>query len=160
MTDFFNPLRLPMVFLLLGLTAIVPLSLAQNKAPDTTQTLTALLDDFLAGASINDRAAHDRFWADELIYTSSSGARFGKAAILSGLESGTPDEEPLPQYSASQVQVQDFGELAVVTFRLLAHLDGELTDQYFNTGVFRFSEAGWRAVTWHATRIPPEFADQ
>ncbi|HEU0106862.1 MAG TPA: hypothetical protein VFT38_11870, partial [Vicinamibacteria bacterium] len=31
--------------------------------------LTRLLREFLAGASRNDAAAHERFWAEDLIYT-------------------------------------------------------------------------------------------
>ena len=41
-------------------------------APDAAE-LTKLLNDFLAGASRNDIAMHDRFWADDLIYTRSAG---------------------------------------------------------------------------------------
>ena len=40
------------------------------------------LNDFLDGASKNDPAVHERFWADELIYTGSSGRRIGKADIM------------------------------------------------------------------------------
>ena len=50
-----------------------------------TDELTAMLHDFLAGASQNDAAAHDRFWAEELVYTSSAGERRGKAEIMHGL---------------------------------------------------------------------------
>jgi hypothetical protein len=35
-----------------------------------------------ADESRNDAAAHERFWAEELIYTGSSGKRIGKADIL------------------------------------------------------------------------------
>ncbi|HEY2799027.1 MAG TPA: hypothetical protein VGI85_00400, partial [Chthoniobacterales bacterium] len=45
---------------------------ATSPAPDAAE-LTKLLKDFLAGASRNDVAMHDRFWADDLIYTGSSG---------------------------------------------------------------------------------------
>ena len=34
------------------------------------EVLTGMLNEFLAGASINDAAAHDRFWAEDLVYTS------------------------------------------------------------------------------------------
>lgn len=144
----------------LGLSALPLFGFAQDQDTDRSRALSALLDEFLTGASINDRATHEAFWADDLVYTSSSGQRFGKATILSGLDAGTPEEGPFPRYSASEVQVRDFGELAVVTFRLLAHQDGELIDQYFNTGVFRHADDGWRAVTWHATRIPSETGDE
>ena len=50
--------------------------------PDEAE-LTRLLRAFLAGAS--DLAAHERFWADELVYTGSSGRRIGKADIVRDL---------------------------------------------------------------------------
>ena len=55
-------------------------------APDAAE-LTKMLNDFLAGASKNDAAAHDRFWADDLIYTRSTGVRTTKAEIMKGLQS-------------------------------------------------------------------------
>jgi hypothetical protein len=54
---------------------------AAPPAPDAAE-LTKLLKDFLAGASRNDLAAHERFWTEDLIYTGSVGRRFGKADIL------------------------------------------------------------------------------
>jgi hypothetical protein len=158
------PIRSALALLLsiaIGLAALSSAALARDsgKDDDTARVLGSLLDEFLAGASINDRATHEAFWADELIYTSSSGLRFGKADILAGLDAGSQASASVPIYSADDVTVQDFGELAVVTFRLLAHQDDELVAQYFNTGVFRRFEQGWRAVTWQATQIPPEASD-
>jgi len=51
-------------FLLLFVTGAV----AAQTAPDAAE-LAKLLNDFLAGASRNDAAIHERFWADDLIYT-------------------------------------------------------------------------------------------
>src|SRR5205085_831825 len=48
--------------------------LPAQSAPDAAE-LTKLLQDFLAGARKNDIAMHDRFWADELVYTSALGRR-------------------------------------------------------------------------------------
>ena len=45
-----------------------------QTAPDAA-ALTSLLKEFLDGASRNDAAMHDRFWAEDLIYTGSSGRR-------------------------------------------------------------------------------------
>ena len=50
-------------------------------APDAEE-LTRLLQQFLERASRNEVAVHDRFWADDLIYTSSSERRIGKADIM------------------------------------------------------------------------------
>ena len=60
--------------ILLVLSAVLP----AQTAPDAAE-LTKLLQDFLAGAGRNDAAMHERFWADDLIYTSSAGRQIGKA---------------------------------------------------------------------------------
>jgi len=118
--------------------------------------LARLLERFLDGASVNDARVHDRFWAEDLIYTGSDGRRFGKAEIMASLsdpEAGSEANAPAPpEYSARDITIRVFGETAVVTFRLLARKDDELVGEYFNTGVFRKRERGWRAVTWQATR--------
>ena len=55
------------------------------------QQLSALIHEFMDGASRNDAAVHQRFWAEDLVYTSSAGKRFGKAEILAGM---SPQAEP------------------------------------------------------------------
>ncbi|HEX7771934.1 MAG TPA: nuclear transport factor 2 family protein, partial [Pyrinomonadaceae bacterium] len=56
-------------------------SVFAQTAPDAAE-LTKLLNEFLAGASRNDPAVHERFWADDLIYTRSAGRRVNKAEVL------------------------------------------------------------------------------
>src|SRR5258707_993232 len=51
------------VLLLLALGAIA--QTAPSTAKDAAE-LTKLLNEFLAGASRNDAAVHDRFWADDV----------------------------------------------------------------------------------------------
>ena len=69
---------------------MLTLSLHAQTAPDAAE-LAKLLKEFLAGASRNDAAMHDRFWAEDLIYTGSSGRRLcvafprGNAARFSAL---------------------------------------------------------------------------
>lgn len=117
--------------------------------------LHALLDAFLEGASINDVKMHDRFWAEDLIYTSSAGERRGKAEIMTALGSA-PEADPggLPEYSAEGVNIRVFDDFAVITFRLVAGMPDGNANEYFNTGVFRLDDGNWRAFTWQATRIP------
>src|ERR1044071_7958231 len=43
------------------------------QTPTDAAELTNLLIAFLAGASRHDAAVHDRFWAEDLLYTGSSG---------------------------------------------------------------------------------------
>lgn len=117
--------------------------------------LSRLLGEFLVGASINDAATHQRFWAEDLVYTSSAGQRFGKAEIMAGLGDAMPADPPGPSYSARDVRIKDLGETAVITFRLVAEDAQGDTQSYYNTGVFRRNPAGWQAVTWQATKAVP-----
>jgi ketosteroid isomerase-like protein len=136
----------------LGLALILAAAAASAVGDDRTD-LARLLETFLAGASVNDAAVHERFWAEDLVYTSSDGRRFGKADILAGLAESDPEEaEATPEYSARDIGIRVFGDTAVVTFRLQARQGGELVGEYLNTGVFRRLGPGWQAVTWQATR--------
>src|SRR3954449_4849209 len=78
-------------------------AVAAQSAPDAPE-LTRLLNEFLAGAGRNDPAVHDRFWADDLIYTRSAGVRTTKAEIMSGLRSAEP---PKPGASATVYTAED-----------------------------------------------------
>ncbi len=136
---------------LLALKLVTPTAV---QADTDEQTLTALLETFLRGASVNDAEMHDRFWAEELIYTSSNGTRFGKAEIMAGLAGGddAADSDETPRYSAEAVTIQVFDDTAVITFELVAKHDDGQTERFFNSGVFRRTEIGWQAFVWQATR--------
>ena len=106
------------------LMLLVFLSAAVNssaRADSDEEILTSMLNEFLAGASVNDVAAHDRFWAEDLVYTSSRGLRFGKAEILERMNSDadSDDEEAAVVYSAEDIRIRQYGDAAVVAFRLL-----------------------------------------
>jgi uncharacterized protein (TIGR02246 family) len=121
--------------------------------------LTTLVEDFLAGASRNDAAVHERFWADDLIYTGSSGRRIGKAEILKDVKAAPPPkpEDPLVTYTAEEIRVQPYKDTAVVAFRLVGTTvaDGKTSVQrYLNTGMFVKRKGQWRAVAWQATKLP------
>lgn len=135
-------------------TGALPLSLTDDE-----EVLTTLLFDFLAGASVNDYGLHDRFWADDLIYTSAAGDRIGKQDIMNGLAVGvTEPVENLPVYSADEIQIRVYGNAAVVAFILIADIPIEFAGseqmRFYNTGTFLKREGEWRAVAWQATRIP------
>lgn len=128
-----------------------------QQAPAENE-LTDLLNRFLEGASINDAAMHDRFWAEDLIYTSSSGERFGKKQIMDGL-AGTSEQqsESTSTYSAEDIQIQQYGDMAIVAFRLVGKTKNEQgikTDYYLNSGTFLKRNGQWKAVNWQATKVP------
>ncbi len=114
-------------------------------------TLNDLLLAFLAGASSNDASVHDRFWAEDLVYTSSSGARFGKAEIMDGLDASAETVADGPDYGAQDISIRVFGNTAALTFTLVAtNQHGEET-RYYNSGFLRKREGQWQAIVWQAT---------
>jgi hypothetical protein len=117
--------------------------------------LTAMLHEFLTNA--DKASAHERFWAEDLVYSSSSGLRFGKADIMQGFEGAEEsDEPPAVIYSGEEVDVRLYGDMAVVAFKLVgAASDGSQTLYYYNTGTFLKRDGVWKVVAWQATKIPP-----
>jgi ketosteroid isomerase-like protein len=147
----------------LSLLLIVTALPAQN-APEAAE-LTKLLHDFLAGASKNDIAMHDRFWADELVYTSALGRRKSKADIMRELKEetkATPKPgEGTAVYTAEDIRIQQYGDTAVVAFRLVATIDkagAKTVANYFNTGTFLKRNGKWQVIAWQATALPKEAA--
>ena len=72
--------------LVLVLIVLSQSAVAHSQSAQDAVSLTGLLNIFLAGASHNDAAIHDRFWADDLIYTRSSGIRTNKADLMKNLK--------------------------------------------------------------------------
>jgi len=128
--------------------------------------LRTLLDEFLAGASRNDAAVHDRFWAEDLIYTRSAGVRITKEELMKGVRSEPPPkpEDSVTLYSAEDVQIRVYGTTAVVAFKLVgktSRRDGASdVSEYLNTGTFVLRNGRWQAVAWQATAIPKRVPHQ
>ena len=142
------------VLMLIGSPGFVPAA-----SPSDADVLAKLVDEFLAAA--HRRSAHERFWADDLVYTSSSGLRFGKAEIMQGFADDGEQEDAPPTiiYSGEDVAVSVYGSAAVVTFKLVGTpaepSAAEAADYYFNTGTFIKRDGVWKVVAWQATKIPP-----
>lgn len=132
---------------------LASLAVAKESPGQDELELTHLLDQFLAGA--DEPAMHQRFWDETLVYTASSGRRMGKAEILQGLHEVAAGNDTAggPVYSAEEVDVRLYGDVAVIAFRLLAR-EGDGEQRYYNTGTFLRRGGAWRAVAWQATRIP------
>ena len=47
------------------------------------------------------------------------------------------------------------GELAALTFRLVARNPDGTTDTYRNSGTFVLRDNRWQVITWQATKVPP-----
>ena len=143
--------------------AIMMLMLALCAPAQTTPDapeLTKLLNEFLAGASRNDAAVHDRFWADDVIYTGSAGRQRGKADIMHDVRSAPAPKpgEPTTVFTAEDIRIQQYGKTAVVAFRLVGTTvkDGktEVTN-YLNSGTFVKRNGKWQVVNWQSTKMAP-----
>ncbi len=143
-----------LVILLLSITS----GLSAQTSPDAVE-LTKLLKDFLAGAGRNDAAVHERFWADDLIYTASVGRRMGKADIMREVRKEGPPKpgDETTVYTAESIRIQQYDDTAIVAFHLVGTTDKkgtkEVTD-YLNTGTFLKRNGQWQAVAWQATVQP------
>ncbi|CAN5613514.1 hypothetical protein BH24ACI3_BH24ACI3_01520 [soil metagenome] len=131
---------------------------AQGQAAPDAPHLTKLLNDFLSATG--DAAVHDRFWAEDLIYTRASGERTNKAEILKSLRSSPAAKpgDPITVYSGEDVQIRQYGTTAIVAFRLVGRTKDKdanvRTQEFFNTGTFIKRKGKWQAVAWQATAIP------
>jgi len=138
------------------LTLATALTVQAQTAPASAE-LTKLLNDFLAGASRNDVAMHDRFWAEDVIYTGSAGRRRGKAEIMKDVRSA-PAPKPgdaKTTYTAEDVRIQQYGNTAIVAFRLVGttEKDGKTeVAKYLNSGTFLKRKGKWQVVNWQATK--------
>src|SRR4051812_24354148 len=121
--------------------------------------ITNLLHEFLT--NVDKPEMHDRFWADDLIYTGASGAVKTKADIMKsmrGESAKTPDAskpaEKKDTYDAEDITVRQFGDTAVLNFRLVQHAGDGKTNNYRNSGTFVKRNGQWQAVSWQATKVP------
>jgi hypothetical protein len=154
-----------LVLLTLLLCAMLAASASALSPVSDQAALRSLLDQFLDGASRNDAEMHDRFWADDLIYTRSAGVRIDKAELMKGVRTAPapkPDE-PTTVFTAEEVQIHTYGTAAVVAFKLVGTTtasDGKTEVAHFlNTGTFIRREGQWQAVAWQSTRVPEPAAE-
>jgi ketosteroid isomerase-like protein len=152
---------LPLAVLML--LAQQALAQAPQQPSGAEAEIRALLAKFLANAG--DRATHERFWADDLMYTGSSGRFVTKADILKSMSEPKKDPaEPESRYRGEDVQVRVHGNVALVTFRLVQQTekDGSWKDtaHYRNSATFMRRNGEWRAVLWQATKLETAIATE
>lgn len=145
-----------MIVRLASLTALAVVTSGQSFASDVDD-LNSMLENFLAKSYTE--VAHDAFWADDLVYTSSAGLRFGKADIMASFaDAPATDAAPDTEYSATETDIRIYGDTAIVAFKLVGTpakgTHGGKIEYYFNTGTFLRRDSEWQVVAWQATRIP------
>jgi len=139
---------------LLLVLAVSSLASPQNASKDS-ETLTTMLRTFLDGAAKGDKAAFERFFAEDVIYTRGVGVVLDRAAILRNVEPPKPGESAAT-YDGDEILIHQKGDVAVVNFRLVVHREdqGKPEDSYYrNTGTFLRQNGEWKVIAWQATPI-------
>ena len=126
---------------------------------DPKPELLAMLNNFLAAASHSPASPEDKkifndFFADDVIYTRAAGVLITKAEIMKSLDEPPSKTEPAASYSAEDVTVHSYGDVAIVNFKLVQKLSDGSSKQYRNTGTFITRSHRWQVIAWQATAIP------
>ena len=150
-----------LVLALSGSPAAAPVAGAGVDAPASAE-LTQLLHEFLQAASVNDKAVFEKFFADDVIYTRSAGVTISKPDIMRSFDRRPGDSEAQhaadraqSEYGADQITVHQYGDAAIVNFRLIANSKAgnvPATQYYRNTGTFVRRDGRWQAVAWQSTK--------
>lgn len=117
-----------------------------------------LLRDFLVAVAHGDKKVFEKFFADDVIYTSSSGVTMDKAGVMKtiGAHAETGSKAT---YRAEDITVHPYEATVVVNFRMVMddENDGQRETACFrNTGTFLKRGGQWQVVAWHATKAAPE----
>lgn len=121
------------------------------------QEITSLLKEFLT--NVDKAEMHDRFWAEELIYTSGMGVVRSKADIMKSMKESAakPADAAKPAgkdtYDAEEIVVRSYGDLALLNFKLVHHAADGTTNNFRNSGTFAKRNGRWQVINWQATRV-------
>jgi len=128
---------------------------AQSESAPAKQELITLIQKFLSDVPQNERATFDRFFADDVIYTRGTGQVITKKEILADTGNSTAPRANAT-YEGQDFQVHQYGDFAVVNFRLVMHATENETPvmrTFRNTGTFTKRNGQWQAIAWQATPI-------
>lgn len=151
------PQAVAMILLATALQAQEPQTIQKRigTAVRAQSEVTQALKNFLA--HVDDPKTHEQWWADELIYTGSSGAVKTKPEIVRSVQEAAgkatgaaPSASP---FEAEDIKVSQYGDVAVLTFRLVQH-DGDKINYFRNSGVLVKRDQRWQVVAWQATKAP------
>src|SRR5437868_4460769 len=110
----------------MALLALTVVSFAKPKS-EAAPPLIAMLNNFLAAAShapptVADKEIFNQFFADDVIYTRATGVVITKAEIMHSLDQPPSAGDPVASYSAEDVTVKQYGNVAIIAFRLVQKL--------------------------------------
>jgi hypothetical protein len=96
--------------------------------------------------------------------TRSAGRRVNKAEVMRDVRSAPAPKpgDPKTVYTAEDIQIQQYGDTAVVAFRLVATTEiagGKQVANLLNSGTFVKRDGKWQVVNWQSTRMPRSEAE-
>src|ERR1051326_2451139 len=118
------------------------------------RSILVMLRDFLSGVAKGDRQACETFFADDVIYTGSTGRAMDKSQVMKMIGSDPNGSKAI--YRAEDITVHPYENMAVLNFRMVVDndVDGYRETSYFrHTGTFLKRSGRWQVVAWHATEI-------
>ena len=126
---------------------------------NSMRTVLLMLRDFLSAVGRgreSDLQIFENFFADDVIYTSSTGITINKGEIMKILDVHSPSRFK-GTCTAEDITVHPYDDMVVVNFCMVMQAEnrGRLEISYFrNTGTFVKRSGRWQAVAWQATRAP------
>lgn len=125
----------------------------QNR--DTAKELIAVEQKFNDALVRSDRKAVEQMYADDLVFTNADGSVTHKSDEIATIKSG---DEKLDFIEMSDVKVQDLGDVAVTTGRLVEkgrYKAEDLGGTYRYTDVWAKRNGRWQLVAGQETRYTP-----
>ena len=120
------------------------------------RSVLMMLRDFLAAVAHGDKKVFDKFFADDVIYTSSTGVTMDKSEVMKTIGAHAENGSKAT-YRAEDITVHPYESMVVVNFRMVMddENDGQRETACFrNTGTFLKRHGRWQVVAWQSTRVP------
>jgi ketosteroid isomerase-like protein len=127
--------------------------MAKAQSGDATHELAGLERNFNAALLSADWRAVEQIYADDLVFTNADGSVTNKSDEVDAVKSGDIKFESIEM---SDVKVQDLGNVAVVTGKLVERVRYKTTDL---SGTYRFTDVWakrngrWQIVAGHESRV-------
>ena len=127
--------------------------IASSRSGDTRQEIMAFEQNFNAALLSADWRVVERVYADDLVFTNADGSVTNKLDEVGAVKSGDIKFESIEM---SDVKVQDFGNVAIATGKLVESVRYKATDL---SGTYRFTDVWakrngrWQIVAGHESRV-------
>lgn len=143
--------RSGLIGFVLAATCLIAIAQIRDTASELVALEQSLNDAFMRG----DWKTVDRLYADDLVFTNANGSVTHKMDDVNSLRSGDLQFDSIEM---SDTKVQDFGDVGVITLKLVEkrhHKTTDLSGTYRITDVWAKRDGKWQLVTGQETLCPP-----